>query len=292
MYTRAAQTNGGKRGMKQREFMFDGAGGDSLFGQVWQPPGEPRAILAIVHGLGEYSDRYHNFVQPLMSAGIELWSFDLRGHGRSPGMRGHIRTWDEYRLDLDLFLRHIERESAGKSIFLYGHSLGSLIVADYVLDNPIQLEGVILSGLATEPVGIATPARVLAAKSLSRIWPKFAIPTGIRGVQLTHIASVAKAYDEDPLIFREATVRFGAESLAAIDRIKRRTSAFSAPVLILHGQDDPLNAVSGAETFFKVAASTDKQVRIYPDTLHEPHNDQNYHDVVQEVAAWLDEHIP
>ena len=277
--------------MKQREFMFEGAGGDSLFGQVWQPPGEARAILAIVHGLGEYSDRYHNFVQPLMSAGIELWSFDLRGHGRSPGMRGHINSWDEYRIDLDLFLRHISGENAGKSIFLDGHSLGSLIAADYVLSNPIELEGVILSGLATEPVGIATPARVMAAKLLSRIWPRFTIPTGIRGAQLTHIASVARAYDEDPLIFREATVRFGAESLAAIDRIKRRTPAFTAPVLLLHGQLDPLNAVSGPETFFKRAASVDKQLRIYPDTLHEPHNDENYHEVVQEVTAWLDEHI-
>ncbi len=206
--------------MKQQEFMFEGAGGDSLFGQVWQPPGEPRAILAIVHGLGEYSDRYHNFVQPLMSAGIELWSYDLRGHGRSSGMRGHIHTWDEYRVDLDLFLHHIAGENAGKNIFLYGHSLGSLIVADYVLQAPIDLQGVILSGLATEPVGIATPACVLAAKLLSRIWPKFTIPTGIYGAQLTHVASVAKAYDEDPLIFREATVRFGAESLAAIDRIQ------------------------------------------------------------------------
>ncbi len=63
------------------------------------------------------------------------------------------------------------------------------------------------------------------------------------------------------------------------------------PLLILHGQDDPLNAVSGAETFYKEASATDKQIKIYPDTLHEPHNDENFHDVVREVTAWITSRI-
>lgn len=277
--------------MKQREFSFAGAGGDSMFGQVWQPPGDPRAILAIVHGLGEYSDRYHNFVQPLMSAGIEIWAYDLRGHGRSAGRRGHIRKWGEYRQDLDLFLRRIAEDQPAKKLFLYGQSLGSLIVVDYVLRDPVNLEGVILSGLATEPVGLTTPVRIMIAKLLSRVWPTFAMLIGIKGDQLTHITSVAKAYDEDPLILSQGTVRFAAEGLATIDFIKRETSRFSLPLLILHGGDDPVNALSGAETFYEQAASADKQLKIYPDTLHEPHNDEVSHEVVSDVMAWIEAHI-
>ena len=277
--------------MKQKEFTFTGVYGDSLFGQVWQPPGDPRAVMAIVHGLGEYSDRYHNYVQPLMSAGVEIWGFDLRGHGRSAGRRGHIRKWGDYRQDLDFFLKKIGGDAPGKKIFLFGHSLGSLIAADYILHDPLSLAGVILSGLATEPVGVATPTLIMVAKLLSRVWPTFSLPIGIKGGNLSHIPSVAKAYDEDPLIFGDVTVRFGAESLATIDFIKRETSRFALPLLIIHGGEDPLNAVSAAETFYQQAASLDKQLKIYPGTLHEPHNDEISHEVVHDVLLWIEAHI-
>ncbi|MCH7641097.1 alpha/beta hydrolase, partial [Patescibacteria group bacterium] len=53
--------------------------------------------MIIVHGWGEHSDRYSNAVGYLMSYGYAVYGFDQRGNGRSPGKRGHINNWGEYR---------------------------------------------------------------------------------------------------------------------------------------------------------------------------------------------------
>ena len=90
--------------MKHRESKFEGHGKLQLLFQKWQPATETRAVFAIIHGFGEHSGRYMNVVNHLVPLGFTVYGFDHRGHGLSPGKRGHIMGWNEFREDVKHFI--------------------------------------------------------------------------------------------------------------------------------------------------------------------------------------------
>jgi alpha-beta hydrolase superfamily lysophospholipase len=131
--------------MQHNETHFQGADGIALYSQYWLPEVPPRAIIAIVHGIGEHSGRYMNVVNYMVSNQIGVYGYDLHGHGNSPGQRGHIDSWVQYRIDLLNFLKMIRAKNLVCPIFLMGHSMGALIVLDFILTENEELSGVILS---------------------------------------------------------------------------------------------------------------------------------------------------
>ncbi len=112
--------------MEHDEGTFEGSGGLELYQQFWRPGGRPRAALAIVHGMGEHSGRYRNVVDALVPMGYAVHGFDLRGCGRSPGQRGHIDAWSQFRDDAGAFLRAVEEQEPRVPLFLMGHSMDGL----------------------------------------------------------------------------------------------------------------------------------------------------------------------
>jgi alpha-beta hydrolase superfamily lysophospholipase len=100
--------------MRYSDFHFEGMNGISLYSQYWLPEVPPRAVIAIVHGFGEHSGRYMNIVDPMVSNQYGVYGYDLRGHGNSPGQRGHIDSWVDYRVG-GLSYRPIEFHQDGKS---------------------------------------------------------------------------------------------------------------------------------------------------------------------------------
>ncbi|MCP5095242.1 MAG: alpha/beta hydrolase, partial [Chloroflexi bacterium] len=109
--------------MKHEEGTFTSVGNMQLFYQRWMPD-EVRAVLVIVHGLGEHSGRYMNLVNELVPKGYAIYSFDHRGHGRSPGSRGFINEFAEFRADVHAFLEMVRGIEVERPLFLMGHSMG------------------------------------------------------------------------------------------------------------------------------------------------------------------------
>ncbi len=270
---------------------FDGVKGCRLYYQAWLPKGRPRAVVALVHGAGEHCGRYGNVADGLVPAGYAVIGYDLRGHGRSGGRRGHIDSWDDYRGDLGRFLGFVGRVLPGVPAFLYGHSTGSLIALDYILRHPEGLRGAIVSGTAIEPSGAAPAALVLLAKALSGLVPTYTMRIKLEGSDLSRDAQVAKAYMEDPLNHWYRSARWGTEHLKVIAWIKSRPADIRLPVLFLHGEADPLVKAEGARRFFDRIEYPDKTMRVYPGGLHEPHNDLDYKQVVSDVAQWIEAHL-
>src|SRR4051812_22067764 len=250
-----------------------GYDGIDLFEQTWRPEGPVRGVVALVHGIGEHSGRYGYLVQRLTAAGFAVAAFDNRGHGRSAGQRGHIDSWADYREDVHMFLRYVQATSPGRPVFLYGHSLGALIVTDYVLFYPDGLQGLIVSGHPLQPTGAANPFLIFVARILSRIAPTTSLGLGLNDDTLSRDPNVVKAYRKDPLVHRNVTARWGTEALAAVDRVRARAGEISLPILILHGESDKINSVEGSKELFNLISSADKTLNIYPGGYHEPHND-------------------
>ena len=268
-----------------------GHGGVRIFEQTWIPAGDPRGIVTLVHGIGEHSGRYGYLVQRLTDAGFAVCALDNRGHGHSGGIHGHVDTWTDYREDLHVFMRYVSAKFPNLPLFLYGHSLGALIVTDYVLFYPDGIDGLIVSGHPFRPTGAVKPVLVFIARLLSRILPEVSLDLGIDDDTLSRDPDVVRAYREDKLVHRKVTVRWGTEALAAVDRVRERAGEIRMPFLVLHGEADKINSAEGSRELFEKASSTDKKLIIYPGGYHEPHNDLDREQVASDVIGWLQAHL-
>ncbi|MBN1428746.1 MAG: alpha/beta fold hydrolase, partial [Anaerolineae bacterium] len=143
--------------MTHSEGMLQGFDDVNLFYQCWRPEKKTRSVLAIIHGFGEHSGRYVNVVDHFVPCGYAVYGFDLRGHGRSLGQRGHINRFEEFRGDVAAFVQMIARLEPEIPIFLWAHSLGGMIGLATILHHPQGLHGAIISGPLLNPAGSASP---------------------------------------------------------------------------------------------------------------------------------------
>lgn len=277
--------------MKHSESYFDGAEGMSLYTQCWLPENTTRAVIAIVHGIGEHSGRYMNVVDYVVPNQIGVYGYDLRGHGKSPGQRGHIDSWKQYRIDLMNFLRMIKSQQMGCPIFLMGHSLGALIVLDLILAENEELAGAIICGAPIEPVGVAKPYLVALARLLSRVYPRFSVGLGLDQDALSRDPAVVRAYKADPLVHGKVSTRWGTESLSAVASVKMQVEDINIPILIIHGEADRIHTAEGTRKFFDQIRFHDKEIRVYPGGYHEVHNDLDYQEMLSDLLDWINRHI-
>jgi alpha-beta hydrolase superfamily lysophospholipase len=278
--------------MKHTVGAFEGTGGISLASYCWMPKESPRALIVIVHGVTEHCARYSAIVRPFLAAQVGVCGFDLRGHGHSSGHPGHVDRWQDYSSDLDLFLRTVRTAHPAIPVFLFGHSLGSLIVLSYVMEHPGTITGVIVCGAAIEPVGVARPHLVALARAFSFLWPRFPIAVRTKGRNaLSRDPRVEAAFLADPLVVKSVTARFGTEALAMIAAVKRSAHSINLPLLVIHGGADPLNSVTGARQFFHEVSSADKRMIVYAGCYHEPHNDLDRDKVLADLRDWIENHV-
>ncbi|HYH93828.1 MAG TPA: alpha/beta hydrolase, partial [Candidatus Saccharimonadales bacterium] len=250
--------------------------GTELLVRHWPPVGTepPWASLLLVHGLGEHSGRYEHVGDRTAAAGIDTWSYDQRGNGASGGRRGHVDRWSQYHDDLAERLSVVRAGAEGRPVVLYGHSMGGLIVAGYLLpedaaDRRPWPDLVVLGSPGLEST-LAAWKKTLAPM-LARVVPTLAVPTGIDPSTLSRDPSVGAIAGRDPLNGRAGTVRFGAEGLSEQARVRALAGqGFGVPTLVLHGLDDGLVPAAASEVF---EGAPGVERRTYPGLRHELHNE-------------------
>lgn len=276
--------------MNHQEGTFSGYGGLELYYQRWRPEGMPKAILVITHGHGEHSGRYGNVVDWFVPRGYAVYAFDLRGHGRSAGPRGHVERWDVLREDLAAFLALAREHEPGHTLFLVGHSMGGLIALEYALHHPQGLAGVIASGpLLSQPS--ISPFLITLSQVLSRIVPRLALKSGLDVTALSRDPAVVEAYVNDPLVHSFGTARLGAELIRAVEWTQAHAADLALPCLIVHGGDDRICPPEGSRAFFENVTFADKDRQVYEGYYHEVYNDVGKERVLAAVEAWIARHL-
>ena len=276
--------------MKHIEGIFKGFGELDLYYQSWHPEEQVRAVVVIVHGLGAHSGLFNLAVQELVGQNYEVYAFDLRGHGRSPGQRGHVNTWAEFREDLRAFFQQIYEQQPGCSYFLWGHSLGGTIALDYALRTPDHLQGLIVTAPALERIRVSL-VKLTLGQLLSGVWPRFSLKVGIQLDAGSRDLSVLAAYAQDPLRHEYGSARLATEFFAAVDWIYQHASELQIPLLLLHGSADQITLPEASRAFFHRVTFPDKEYHEYPGNYHDLYVDIDYQTVLADLKNWLKQHL-
>ncbi len=149
-----------------------GVGGRHIFWRSWSPDdGTARALIVLVHGLGEHSGRYDHVVARLVGQGYAVHALDHRGHGRSDGPRALIEDMDDAVADLDTLVDMAVAAQPGLPVFMLGHSMGGLLGLRYALAHQDRLAGLILSAALAQLDAVPKPLE-LVGRALSVIAPR------------------------------------------------------------------------------------------------------------------------
>ncbi len=271
---------------------FYGHDGLRLFRHSWWPEGKTVAHVAVVHGIGEHSGRYAPLAEWFTAQGFAVHGFDLRGHGRSEGQRGHIKTWCNYREDTRQFVLHLTERIGDAPLFLLGHSMGGLIVLTYALTYTDLLRGVIVSSPALKTAG-TSPVLMALLPVLARVAPARPVETKLNPALLSRDERVVKAYLEDPLVHNLATpaLGYGMQRAARLAFKEAAKWAPNLPLLMIQGGADRICLPEGARHFFRLCGSKVKMYHEYPKAYHECFNDYGLEQVLQDVVNWMREQL-
>jgi alpha-beta hydrolase superfamily lysophospholipase len=271
--------------------------GTAIFVRGWPVADgvERRGSILIVHGLGEHSGRYGHVADRLAALGLEVCSWDLRGHGRSEGARGSIPGDDALLEDLAFVFGELDRRGreAGDDAapLLLGHSLGGTIAAAGTTGGWVTPRALVLSSPALAlhvsriRVGILALAR--------RLIPDRALPNELPVDKLSHERGEVEAYRADELVHDRITPRmygFLADAGAAVVRDAAR---LTVPTLLLVAGDDALVDARGSRELAAALAPGIGTAHFYDDLYHEIFNERepDRTRVLDDLGAWIEQQL-
>ena len=254
--------------MKEETGYFSSFDGTKLFYRAWEKE-SPNAII-LVHGFGEHSGRYWEFIELLDSVPCSFFIHDLRGHGHSEGKRVYLDTFKDFTEDVYAFRNFIEQKRAAKirRFVLIGQSLGGLIVTSAVLKNQAAWNALILLSPFFAMATLHRPAAWLAW-FLNVLVPKMIWNNPIRPAYLTHDLEQLALYQRDTLIQRKITARLANEMFCACSAVEARAKEITIPFFIFASGDDRIVSCHSSQNIFEKVNSTTKRFQIFEDFYHE-----------------------
>lgn len=272
--------------MALQESQFVTKDGLTLFTRAWMTEKPAKALVVIVHGIGEHCGRYKHVAQIFNDYGFHVFSYDQRGHGKSEGPRGHTPSNQHLMDDLSLAIQQA-RLLAGSELplFLYGHSMGGLEVLYYGLQKPAGIKGCIVTAPSIK-IASTDPFKIFLAKTLNPILPKLTLPTGLDVTALSRDPQVIKDYQNDPLVHDLASTRLGMFIIGGAGEVLEKASTWNLPLLLMHGSEDRLADISGSQEFF-AKLTGDVTFKPWTGMYHEIHNEPEQLQVIRTAADWM-----
>lgn len=250
------------------------------------PVEQPKAVMTLVHGIGEHIGRYEHVARWFNQNKIAVIGYDHQGYGQSEGRRGHAKNLEVLLNDIGQALEETRKLYPGVPHFLYGHSLGGNLVLNYLFRRKPQLAGVIV----TAPwIRLAFPApflKVLVGRLLRRFTPSFRLPNGLAVQFISHDPAVVEAYKNDPLVHDQLSVAAGIELLDASIWLDQYQGTTTIPLLLQHGGGDKLTSPEATKTLAD-RLSGPVTHREWPGLYHEIHNEPEKEEVFSFTLEWM-----
>ena len=287
----------------------------------WLPNGDAKAVVQIAHGLGEHSARYARLAEALTAAGYAVYANDHRGHGRTGpeddhGFFADKGGWDLVVGDLRAVTRFAQAEHPGLPFFLLGHSMGSYLARNYVIEDSRELAGVVLSATGGDPGWVGKVGPVLALTE-ARLRGRRHVSTLLQNLLngpynaafkpnrtsfdwLSRDDAEVDKYIEDELCGQTARSGFFIDLATGVARSNDRRQVARVrrdlPILIVSGGKDPSGhngkGPRAVRDQYASVGIVDVTCTLYPDARHEIFNETNRDEVTADLITWLDRHLP
>jgi alpha-beta hydrolase superfamily lysophospholipase len=301
--------------VKHREQKIDAADGTPLHVERWEPEGEVRFVVVLVHGGAEHVGRYGRVARMFVEHGGLCFGPDHRGQGSSGGRKGHVASFEQYAADLGQVMQAVAAELPEAQRpdvipwFVFGHSMGGLITLTYLLEQarapgdagqpalagrvqPLPLRGAVISSPLLEVAVKVNPLKRLLGIVMARLWPTLALPTGIPPSAICRDAAEVARYTKDPRRVGVVTAGwFGAMNRATL-RVRAEVAKIELPCLWYVGTGDTIcNHQTTLATFRTIPApdAHEQSMHVFDGYYHELHNepDELRAPVMDLVEGWV-----
>lgn len=277
--------------MIHQEFSWNTKDGKLIYAQNWEPEGEKKAAIALVHGLGEHSGRYQHVAEYFTNNGYSITALDLQGHGKTAGVRGHIRSYDAAMEDVQHLIEETRQRASGLPCFLYGHSMGGALVLFYALTRrPTDLAGVIATSPGLAVVAPPTGGKLAMVKVLNKVAPAMTMDNGLVLDNLSRDPQVKEKYVNDPLVHKKISVRLALELIQNGEWMVEHAGDLQVPLLLMQGTEDILVSPPATRKFAEKAAG-DVTYKEWEGFYHEIHNEPEKLEVLSYMNGWMDAHL-
>lgn len=279
-----------------RRSFKDSHGVDIVF---WEwPVADPKAVVQLVHGIGEHARRYDHVAKKLNSLGYSVYADDHRGHGQTgKGMveagitkkQGPLGPggMDAVLAQVRQLTELIKSEHPNAKLVMLGHSWGSMLAQRLYDKYSSDLDALVLSGSS-----LLSPL-VLNSGRLNKKWEH--LPNATGGEWLSRNLEVGKKFRADPLNFDESFT----QTVGYIDTLKlmgapKKTIDPRVPILLQVGSEDALAGERGnvlLANAFRKRGVDDIVLFVYQGARHEVYNETNQDEVLNDLAGWLEAHL-
>lgn len=276
--------------MYYQEYQWITKDGKKLFARSWIPEKESKAVILLVHGLGEHTGRYSTWAKLFNESGYSFLCFDQRGHGNSEGKRGHISSINLFLEDIDLLIKKSDELFPGQKKILYGHSMGGNLVLNYIIRYNTPISALIVSSpwlkLYKEPSG----ALLFFAKAMKHILPSLTLANGLSSDQMTHDPEINKNYSPDPLNHDRISLKMFDELYNSGLYALENAFKINYPLLLMHGSADTITSAKASENYL-LNTSRKNHFKLWEDQYHELHNELIKEEVFNYIIDWLKDKI-
>ncbi len=264
--------------------------GLEIFWQSWLPGPSPKAAFLFVHGLAEHSGRYRFPVEYFTPLGYACYCLDLRGHGRSEGLRVHVSSFEDYDADVGLVLREMRERHPGLPIVLAGHSMGGLVVLRFLLRHSHEVQAAIVSSpsLAAHPLARPGAHLVRLAKILSVLWPTLLFKSNLDANAVSKDPAIVEAYKNDKLVSNKVSARWFTSLIAAQADTFASSGNLRTPLLLMQSGADQLVDPTATARWAEQAAPELVSFYTWPGLFHEMWNEPERLQVFELMESWLE----
>ena len=271
-----------------KEFLLTAGDGVQLASYLWEPAEgqDVKACMVIVHGVGEHAMRYDEYAEYFTSRGIAVLSMDLRGHGKSPGKRGHTSPRGRILEDVDFLCYSASEKYPGKPVFIYGHSMGGNIGLAHRLYGAFRPQGYVITSpwlILYQPL---SGLKLKLLKLLAAIKPDLCIKSGIKSDDITGDKAEAEIHHADKMAHGFISLKTGVDCTNYAEEIFKRSGEDHGNLLLMQGTADHICSIEGSRRFMEKAGAG-CTFREWEGCRHELQHDIKRDEVKTVIADWV-----
>ncbi|VEU82287.1 alpha/beta fold hydrolase [Acholeplasma hippikon] len=243
---------------------------------------KPKGIVIITHGIALHALYYRKIAEGLNKGGYSVLLYDVRGHGKSQGDRGDIKTYQTFIDDLHLIVDEVRKDN-NLPIYLLGHSMGAVITNVYATQYD-DYDGSISLSAPTIPLK-------LGVLNMLPMWlvGKSKVKTNFKDERLSHFPP---SDNVDPYALKYFTFRLAKQvTKKAVSDTLKKVNNIKKPILIMHGTEDKIVSKENAEHLYDLLPIEDKTLKLIQSGYHNLNHDTVTGEVIKEIIHWLDNQI-